>query len=401
MRNGLFYSRILASAQAGLIAILLFTCCKRVERGTPQFVLDTVEQVRERFCPDRRLAVFDITTDVRGANLRLTGEVTNAAAKQALMKAMRSVARDYKIEEEIVVLPDAELGEKRYGIVNVSVANLRAAPRHGAELVNQMLLGSNVSLLKQRGNWLYGQVDDGYIGWLTAGSIVRADSLALAAFQKAGLVRYIGWVGKIRSKPDDNAMPVSEITLGGVVQRKEEQKENAEKIGWTMVSLPDGREGFLPTHFLSSSAPSPAVAGAGARIIATAEKFLGVPYLWGGASVHGFDCSGFTQIVFAQNGIPLLRDAGQQAREGEAVELDKAFANLRAGDLLFFGDSPEKIAHVAISLSGPRFIHASDYVRINSLAPDDPDYEESRARTLRLARRYFKEPVPISGRGKF
>jgi len=396
-----FIRHLFALAYVSVVFVFFLTSCKRVERGTPQVVLDTIEQVRERYCPDRRLAVFDITTDVRGANLKLAGEVSSAAAKQALMKAMRSVARDYKIEEEIVVLPDAELGKRRFGIVNVSVANLRSAPRHSAELVNQMLLGSSVTLLKKRESWFYGQVDDGYIGWLSAGSIVRVDSSELAEFHKDDLVRYIGWVGKIRSKADDSAPPSSEITLGGVLHRREQQKESAEKTGWTMVSMPDGREGFLPTHFLSTSIPSPAVAGAGARLIATAEKFLGVPYLWGGASVHGFDCSGFTQIVFAQNGVPLLRDASQQAREGVAVEIDDDFKNLQAGDLLFFGASKEKITHVAISLAGPKFIHASDYVRINSLDPDDADYEESRARTLQFARRYLKEPTPMLGRGKF
>jgi len=396
-----FIRHVFTLASAGMIVLFMLTNCKRYESGTPQFVLDTIEQVRERYCPDPRLAVFNITPEVRGANLKLTGEVSTTTAKQALIKAMRSVARDYKIEEEIVVLPDAELGKKRYGIVNVSVANLRGAPKHSAELVNQMLLGSSVALLKKREDWFYGQVDDGYIGWLSAGSVVRIDSSAVAEFQTSDLVRFIGWIGKIRSKPDDNAPPISEITLGGVLHRREEQKESAEKTGWTMVSLPDGREGFLPTHFLSSSAPSPTVAGAGARLIATAEKFLGVPYLWGGASVHGFDCSGFTQIVFAQNGIPLLRDASQQAREGVAVEIDDDFKNLQANDLLFFGASKEKITHVAISLSGPKFIHASDYVRINSLDPDDADYAESRARTLQFARRYLKEPTPMLGRGKF
>ncbi len=396
-----FIRQVFALTSAGMVVLFMLISCKRVERGTPQVVLDTIEQVRERFCPDRRLAVFEITPDVRGANLRLAGEVSSTAAKQALIKAIRSVAREYKIEEEIVVLPKAELGKKRFGIVNVSVANLRGAPKHSAELVNQMLLGSSVTLLKNRENWFYGQVDDGYIGWLSEGSVVRVDSSALAEFQKGDLVRYIGWVGKIRSKPDDNSPPISEIVLGGVLRRKEEQKESAEKTGWTLVSMPDGREGFLPTHFLSTSVPSPTVAGAGARLIATAERFLGVPYLWGGASVHGFDCSGFTQIVFAQNGIPLLRDASQQTREGVAVEIDDDFKNLQAGDLLFFGESAEKITHVAISMAGARFIHASDYVRINSLDPDDEDYAQSRARTLQFARRYLKEPTPMLGRGKF
>jgi cell wall-associated NlpC family hydrolase len=382
-----------------LVLVLLFVSCKRVERGTPQLVLDTIEQTRERYCPDRRLAVFDITAEVRGANLRLAGEVSSNASRQALVKAVKSVARDYKVEEEIIVLPESRLGAERYGIINVSVANLRGTPRHGAELTNQLLLGSTFVLLKQKEKWFYGQAEDGYLGWLPGGSFVRVDSSALAGWQRSNIIRYTELAGRVRSVAEDNGLPVSEIVLGGILRRLPDDKKT--KTGWTQVTMPDGRAGFLPGHSLSSGAPSSAAVGAGARVIATAQKLLGIPYLWGGASVHGFDCSGFTQTVFAQNGVALLRDASQQVRGGEAVEIDRAFANLHVGDLLFFGESAERITHVAISLSGARFIHASDFVRISSLNPNDADYEEYRARTLQSARRYLKEPAPISGRGKF
>lgn len=383
-----------------IVLAVLLTTCKRVERSTPQKVLDAIEQVRQQYCPDRRLEVFDITVEVRGANLKLHGELSSHEARQALVKAVKSAARHFKVEDEVAVLPDPTLGDRRFGIVNVSVANLRAEPRHSAELVNQALLGSTVALLKQEDNWFYGRLEDGYLGWLTDGSIVKTDSLALEEWRRSDLVMFAGLDGQVLSEPAETSLPVSDVVLGAMLRHRGHTREIKPRVGWSQVELPDHRLGYLPSQMLSSRSATVTPLGAGARLLNTAQQFLGVPYLWGGTTVNGFDCSGFTQTVFRQNGIQLLRDASQQARGGEAVEIDEAFANLRAGDLLFFGNSPEQITHVAISMGGARFIHASDFVRINSLDPKDTDYDNYRARTLQTARRYLKEPLPISGRGK-
>ena len=401
MREKLNFPRFLIVVSCSvMLALVPLASCKRVERGTPQTVLDAIDQVRQQYCPDRRLEVFTITCETRGANLKVLGEVSNPAAKQALMKALRNVARHFKIEEEISILPEARLGKQRFGVIKVGVANLRAEPRHSAELVNQMLMGRSAILLKQKDEWFFGHVDDGYLGWFTSGSIVRMDSLKLAAWQKSDLLRFADFGGKIRSAPDENALPIFDIVLGGLLQRGDQNRGSASRSAWTQVVLPDGRAGYLLSQTLTSGMPSVATVGAGARIVNTAQRFLGIPYLWGGTTVRGFDCSGFTQTVFAQHGIHLLRDASQQARGGQIVERDKGFKKFRAGDLLFFGHSPEKITHVAISLSGARFIHASDYVHINSLDPNDADYDEHRARTFQFARRYLQEPVAISGGGR-
>lgn len=378
-----------------MLLVALLSSCKRVERRTPQKVLDAIEQVRQQFCPDRRLEVFDIAVEVRGANLKLTGELTSQDARAALVTAVKSVARNFKVEDEVVVLPDPQLGGRRFGIVEVSVANLRAEPRHSAELVNQVLLGSTVALLKHWDGWFYCRVEDGYLGWLTAGSVLQADSLALAQWRGSDLAMFAGLDGQLLSEPEETSLPVSDLVLGAMLRRA-----SMPRAGWGQVELPDRRLGYVPSRLLAHRSETVAAIGAGVRLVNTARRFLGVPYLWGGTTVNGFDCSGLAQTVFRQNGMQLLRDVSQQARGGRPVEIDESFANLRAGDLLFFGSSPEKTTHVAISMGSARFIHASDFVRINSLYPQHPDYDEQRARTLQLARRYLEEPWPISGRGK-
>lgn len=103
---------------------------------------------------------------------------------------------------------------------------------------------------------------------------------------------------------------------------------------------------------------SPAPTATAARVLQTADRYLGVPYVWGGNTPEtGFDCSGFTKYVFAKQGIQLPRTSREQARVGQGVELD--FGALQPGDLMMFAEPGEAISHVAIYVGDGRIIHAS------------------------------------------
>jgi cell wall-associated NlpC family hydrolase len=119
----------------------------------------------------------------------------------------------------------------------------------------------------------------------------------------------------------------------------------------------------------------------GESIVATARKFVGVPYLWGGTSAKSVDCSGFVKSVYFMHGIILARDASQQARYGKLVDTAGDFSKTEPGDLVFFGrrgdeqNPTESVVHVGIYIGNNRFIHASDYVHISSFDPNDPLYD--------------------------
>ena len=120
-------------------------------------------------------------------------------------------------------------------------------------------------------------------------------------------------------------------------------------------------------------------------LVQTALQFMGVPYLWGGNSAAGNDCSGFTQNVFFANGLLLPRDARQQALVGKEIVPEPDFSNVRPGDLLFFG-SKKSITHVGLSLGGSDFIHQDsrvNRVRINSFDSTSTRYSYYRKHTLK------------------
>ena len=102
---------------------------------------------------------------------------------------------------------------------------------------------------------------------------------------------------------------------------------------------------------------SPAPTAIASRVLGTADKYVGVPYVWGGNTPSGFDCSGFTKYVFAKNGVSLPRTSREQARVGDGVPLD--FAAMLPGDILLFAEPGEAISHVAIFVGDGRIIHAS------------------------------------------
>jgi cell wall-associated NlpC family hydrolase len=159
---------------------------------------------------------------------------------------------------------------------------------------------------------------------------------------------------------------------------------------WLAVQLPDGRKGFV-----SQADATDYQAWRAARAITpdnieqTARRFRGVPYLWGGTSARGFDCSGFVKTVFRLNGTELQRDTDQQANEGVAVPTDNDLAQLRKGDVLFFGPRAgvTRITHTGIYLGGKLFIHCSGMVKVNSLDPSSPIYSENLLKRLVKVRR--------------
>ncbi|KAA3635366.1 MAG: NlpC/P60 family protein, partial [Bacteroidetes bacterium] len=185
----------------------------------------------------------------------------------------------------------------------------------------------------------------------------------------------------------------SDLLAGNILKYIGETEKNL-----TKVAFPDGREALVESDaimdyggWLDSRNPL------AENILADAHEFLGRPYLWGGTSGKGVDCSGYTKTVFFLNGIILPRDASQQVHVGTEVPTDTTLTGLEPGDLLFFGrkatdKDKEKITHVAIYKGNGKIIHSSGMVKVESLRRGDEDFNEYRLKSLVRAKRMLETP---------
>jgi gamma-D-glutamyl-L-lysine dipeptidyl-peptidase len=381
-------------AALGLTAVLCG--CAHVQPAAPRQDADkdrpaarAIQSVKERYAPDSRLAIFNVGLQRQGRELVLTGDVDRAEARVDVVRAVE--ATGVRVADRLNVLPSPQLGDQVWGISCLSVANGRELPDHKAEMGTQVLMGEAVRIWKQSTNvnfpWLLIQAPDGYLSWIERGSLVRCTREQVDAWERTPLLVVTNFEDCIREQPQPNAQPVSDVVMCDRV------KQVGEEGDWYHVELPDGRAGYLPRKAVTdyhawkqARKPTPE------NIERTARSFIGRPYLWGGYSSKGFDCSGFTEQVFYINGIDLVHSAAAQARLGVPVPLDDNLSQLKKGDLLFFGRrsrggrSP-RVTHVAIYLGNKLFIQSSQRVRISSLDPDSPASEEYRIHSLMAARR--------------
>jgi len=333
------------------------------------------EEIRKSILPDRRIGVFNFIKDDAGVITAFETDQPDAITR------IDSLFDAYGLSSiPIHTLPDPALGDTIHAVVRVGVANMRRDPRHGAELVDQTISGTPLKILKYQGGWVYIQTPHQYLGWITADSVVPMDANAFVQWQAEPKIQVKSVLSGVYERMDEASLKLSDLSMNALLGFINQSGN------WTEVRLPDGRTGFVPASDLGEPVKPADIAPEGWEIVQTSTKFHGIPYLWGGNSSRGLDCSGYTQTVYAANGYQLPRDASMQVEIGTDVPYDSTFSNVVPGDLLFFGDS-DRITHVAISLGGPRFIHASTYVMMNSLDPADDNFSEYRKRTLKRIKR--------------
>ncbi len=336
---------------------------------------NTIDSLKAKFAPDPRVAVFNVTALESGNGILVRGEIDNPEAKAALMSAVQK-ENITDLIDSVTLLPAASLGAKVYGIVDVSVGNMYDSAKYETQLVNQVLLGHTVTVLKKSHGWYYIKSSIDYLGWIEPGNIVRVDSAELASYNAARKLIVTSVYATIHSTPQGDGMSVSDAVMADLL------KPLAVVGASYKVQLPDGRVGYIArsdvqdyARYLATHKPT------AEGVEQVAMKLIGVPYLWGGTSSKGLDCSGFCKTVYRMNGIRLPRDASQQVHVGENVDPGKNFENLKKGDLLFFGrkaenGKPEKIVHAAIYMGNGYFIQSSGRVRISSLVKGDTVFDK-------------------------
>ena len=261
---------------------------------------------------------------------------------------------------------------QEYGVVDISVCNLRATPDYDAEMVSQALLGTPVHILQitDKNGWPQVQTPDTYTGWVHKDAITQLSFEEYHAWNAAPKIIVTALTGIVYDRPSAKAATVSDVVAGARL------KDLGRKGGYWRVGFPDGRVGYLrrnlgqkETDWRKNLSQTPEA------IIATALTMNGFPYLWAGMSPKGMDCSGFVRTVLFMHDIIIPRDAGPQSRTGERLF---GIDDLQPGDLVFFGrkdTAVPKVSHVGIYIGSGRFIHSLGLVKIGSFLPEDPFYD--------------------------
>ena len=286
---------------------------------------------------DNRISLFDIKIDTESnGTLKLSGRLLDGSQLDELPRLFPT----RKLDTASIRILNTEPLEQVY--VTTNLTGLYEKPTFGMPLSSELHYGTELKILDEQDNWVFTCQTDGYLGWayrpyLGEGSARAATHLVLAP------------VIELRSEPNETGEIVTRV-MSGTGVTVEEMRD-----GWSQVKA--NKSGWILSRHLRPVNDLPnSLEEKRDFIIKDSQRMVGIPYLWGGTSGNGIDCSGFARLLHRWVGINIPRDADMQWNAAKPVELP-----YEVGDLFFFAedDSKRNISHVGISLGGWKMIHSS------------------------------------------
>ncbi|MGO4919984.1 C40 family peptidase [Maribacter spongiicola] len=383
--------RIIIKRSFVLILIALNTACG-VHMDEKKLLIKEIEIIKSTFAPDKRTALFNLEVLDGPSGFTLAGETNLPLAVDSLNSVLKE--KGIKATNDIKILPANELEGMTKAVINISAANLRSNPKHSAELATQATLGTVVNVLKKEGDWYLIQTPDKYLAWVDPGGIQLMNAVDIKNWTISDKIMYTNTYGHAFNT-EEGKNRISDIVAGSLLKLLSSDEE------FYKIEFPDGRQGYISKDEaeeydtwlsnLSYNADS---------LIATSKTLMGVPYLWGGTSTKGVDCSGYTKTIYYLNGMVIPRDASQQVHAGKPIDSIADFSKLQKGDLLFFGrkatdTTSEKVVHVGMWIGNNQFIHSSEMVRISSVDKDSPNYDAFNVDRYLRTQRLLNEDDPL------
>lgn len=330
-------------------------------------VNDAIASVKKEYANDKRQIIYDVTPQYGpDSTVAISGSISDAAVKAHLFDALEK--KGVRAADYVRLYPDTLWATPR-----ISVAMLRTGPAHAAEMATQAIMGQPLRVIEELDGWTRVQTPDGYLAYVTNGSLARKTDAEMQAWRKAPRV-VVTNPYQTRAYTTATAKGlrdvVTDLLNGNILELTGAKPRN----GRTEIKLPDGRTGWVPSADITPIEKWAAQNFDADVILDQAYSLEGNPYFWGGTSVKHVDCSGLAKVSYLANGIILMRDASQQALTGQRIEA-KDWRTCQPGDLLFFGNAKTgKVTHVAIYDNNGNYVHSSGRVKRNSVDPESPDY---------------------------
>ena len=289
-----------------------------------------VDDIRRKWAPDGRLAVFEVSLLPKG----IAGVTSSRDARDAL----RRLANDAELVDKVELIPDHVVDPA--AILTAALAPLQGEPKVSAPRVSEVLHGEVLDVLERRDDWLRVRAPDGYIAWLHAGYVALGPT---------------DWAEDWAERASARSLSADILTTDG---RRRLPTGARVALRRGVVELADGQLGAVAAGNVRREQELRVEARHLALPELAQKWYAGAPYLWGGRTEWGIDCSGLVQAVYAARGIKLPRDTDQQFSHGEEIVMASDGAGYEAGDLLFFAERG-RVSHVALWAGAGRIVHSA------------------------------------------